>query len=75
MDGGLSWAGLNQFLPNLAVKRILATPSGTSGTRVAVDDMGTIELPPGASVWQPVTDSTLAGLRAQLFCIPQGAAK
>jgi uncharacterized protein (TIGR03437 family) len=66
MDGGLSWAGLNQFLPNLAVKRILSTPNGTTGTRVAVDDMGTIELPPGASVWQPVNDSTLAVEAAQL---------
>src|SRR5207247_4209610 len=26
MDGGLSWAGLNQFLPNLTVRRILSTP-------------------------------------------------
>src|SRR3989440_8702017 len=34
MDGGLSWTGLNQFLPNLAIKRILA--AGTTGTRVEV---------------------------------------
>ena len=26
MDGGLSWAGLNELLPNLRIKRILATP-------------------------------------------------
>src|SRR4051794_13545466 len=60
MDGGLSWAGLNQFLPNLTVKRILATPHGASGTRVAVEGMGTMELPPGGAVWQPVNDRTLA---------------
>ena len=51
MDGGLSWAGLNQFLPNLGVKRILA--AGTTGTRVDVDGMGVLELPPGGGVWLP----------------------
>ena len=60
MDGGLSWVGLNQFLPALPVKRILATPNGTAGTRVAVDGMGTMELPPGATTWQPVNDPTSA---------------
>ena len=53
MDGGLSWAGLNQFLPNLAVKRILSTPSGTTGTRVESESLGLLELPPGGSVWLP----------------------
>lgn len=54
MDGGRSWSGLNQFLPNLAVKRILSTPSGTAGTRIQVDNLGVLELPPGGSVWYPV---------------------
>src|SRR5450759_4188480 len=36
LDGGLSWAGMNELLPNLPIQRILATPSGTAGTRVAV---------------------------------------
>jgi len=53
LDGGLSWTGLNQFLPNLPVRRILSTRSGTAGTRVAVDGLGPIELPPGGAVWQP----------------------
>jgi uncharacterized protein (TIGR03437 family) len=53
MDGGLSWAGLNQFLPNLAVKRILSTPRGTAGTRVESEGLGVLELPPGGSVWLP----------------------
>ena len=57
MDGGLSWAGLNQFLPNLSVKRILGTPTGTSGTRVEIDGIGAAELKPGASVWTPVRDA------------------
>ena len=30
-------------LPNLAVKRIIATPSGTAGTRVLIDGMGPME--------------------------------
>jgi uncharacterized protein (TIGR03437 family) len=59
MDGGLSWAGLNQFLPNLAVRRILSTPSGTAGTRVQVDSLGVLELPPGGSVWLPATGAEL----------------
>ena len=61
MDGGLCWAGLNELLPNLRVQRILATPSGTAGTRVEIDRMGAMELPPGATVWQPVDDRTTAG--------------
>jgi uncharacterized protein (TIGR03437 family) len=52
LDGGMSWTGLNQFLPNLPIRRILCTPSGTAGTRVAVDGVGAIELPPGGMVWQ-----------------------
>jgi uncharacterized protein (TIGR03437 family) len=53
MDGGLTWAGLNQDLPNLSVERILATPSGAQGARIQTGDLGVLELPPGASVWQP----------------------
>ena len=53
LDGGLSWSGLNQFLPNLAVRRILSTPAGTTGTRILVDNLGVLELPPGSPVWTP----------------------
>jgi uncharacterized protein (TIGR03437 family) len=60
MDGGLSWVGLNELLPNLRIKRILATPSEVAGTRVEIDGMGAMELPPGGSVWQPVDDRTSA---------------
>jgi uncharacterized protein (TIGR03437 family) len=52
MDGGMSWSGLNQLLPNLAVRRILSTPVGAAGTRVATDNLGALELPPGGTVWQ-----------------------
>lgn len=57
LDGGLSWNGLNQGLPNLSVSRILGGPSGLAGTRVAAQGLGPIELPPGAAVWQPVADA------------------
>jgi uncharacterized protein (TIGR03437 family) len=53
MDGGLSWTGANQFLPNLAVRKILSTPGNATGTRILVDGMGALELAPGASIWQP----------------------
>jgi len=53
MDGGLTWAGLNQYLPNLSIERILATPSGAQGARIQTGDLGVLELPPGAPVWQP----------------------
>ena len=53
MDGGLSWDGLNQSLPNLTVTRILSTPYGPAGTRVETDRLGALMLPPGGSVWEP----------------------
>jgi len=59
MDGGLSWAGLNRSLPNLAVRRILSTPTGTAGVRIQVDGLGVLELPPGGSVWVPAPGAEL----------------
>lgn len=53
LDGGLSWAGLNQKLPNLPVRRILSVASGTTGTQIETDGFGALELPPGGSVWFP----------------------
>ena len=52
IDGGLTWAGLNRSLPNLAVQRILATPSGAHGARIQTESLEVLELPPGAAVWQ-----------------------
>src|ERR1035438_2902767 len=73
LDGGLSWAGLNELLPNLRIQRILATPAGTAGTRAEIDGMGAVELPPGGSVWQPVEDTTMAGEAARLGLYSQRA--
>src|SRR5712671_1687377 len=61
VDGGLSWSGLNQALPNLPVRRILATPVGFAGTRVAADGVGLLELQPGSGAeWRPIVDPQLS---------------
>ncbi len=52
-DGGLTWAGLNEDLPNLPVQRILSAPAGGSGVMVQTDAWGPLELPPGAPIWVP----------------------
>jgi uncharacterized protein (TIGR03437 family) len=55
MDGGLTWASLNQSLPNLAVKRILTTPSGGHPAQILTEKLGVLQLPPGNQVWQQVS--------------------
>lgn len=63
MDGGLSWSGLNQGLPNLAVRRILATPGAGGGLKIEIEGAGAesraLELPPGnsssANAWQLIS--------------------
>jgi uncharacterized protein (TIGR03437 family) len=52
MDGGLTWAGMNQGLPNLAVQRILATPSSGHAAQILTQPFGALQLLPGAQVWQ-----------------------
>jgi uncharacterized protein (TIGR03437 family) len=63
LDGGLSWTGLNLGLPNLPVRRIVATQGPAGGTRILADGLGSLELAPGALVWQtsaPVVDTERA---------------
>ncbi len=38
LDGGQSWTGLNSGLPNLAVRKILATPTGSQPLRIALQN-------------------------------------
>jgi uncharacterized protein (TIGR03437 family) len=61
IDGGLSWSGLNEGLPNLTVRRILATPQGDRGVRVAAsvrDSLLTFEWVPGEkTAWQRIEDA------------------
>jgi uncharacterized protein (TIGR03437 family) len=52
MDGGLTWSGLNQWLPNLSVQRVLATPAGVHGTRILTENLGVLELPLGGTAWR-----------------------
>jgi uncharacterized protein (TIGR03437 family) len=59
LDGGFSWSGLNQFLPNLPGGRILAAARGMDGPRIDAGQLGVLELPPGAQVWQPVRDNAV----------------
>jgi len=59
LDGGMSWSGLNQHLPNLPASRILATPGGTHGTHIRVGSLGALELPAGAESWKPVADAQI----------------
>jgi uncharacterized protein (TIGR03437 family) len=60
-DGGLSWSGLNQSLPNLQVRKILATPAALAGTRVLVDGAGLFEQQPGSgSEWRSIADPQLS---------------
>ena len=61
LDGGLSWSGLNESLPNLPVRRLVALPERGRGTRVLLDQIGEAEWPPGErSAWRPVADDGLA---------------
>jgi photosystem II stability/assembly factor-like uncharacterized protein len=61
MDGGRSWSGLNRFLPNLLVRRILALPANGRGLEIEVDGLGAAELPPGGgaanAAWQLVPNA------------------
>ncbi len=52
LDGGATWSGLNLEFPNLGVQRIVSTPTGVAGTRIAAEGLGELELPPGGAVWQ-----------------------
>lgn len=64
MDGGQSWSGLNRFLPNLIVRRILALPVNGRGLKIEVDGLGPAELPSGSgaanSTWQMASDAQSA---------------
>jgi len=61
VDGGSSWTGLNQQLPNLPVRRFVAT-ADTRALRLAIDDSGTeVEWRSGEKAgWRPVAISSAA---------------
>jgi uncharacterized protein (TIGR03437 family) len=56
LDGGMSWAGLNETLPNLPVLRLSALPRAAAGVRLAGPD-GVIEWAPGEKLaWRVISD-------------------
>jgi len=60
VDGGLSWTGLNQFLPNLPASHLTGLPGALRGIRLSVGAAQTrqIEWAPGEkTAWRP-SDST-----------------
>jgi uncharacterized protein (TIGR03437 family) len=56
LDGGVSWTGLNQFLPNLPAVHLLGLPSGTRGVRLELAGVAReVEWAPGEkSAWKPM---------------------
>lgn len=56
LDAGLSWTGLNEFLPNLPSSHLIGLPSGTRGVRLSLaNGSGEIEWAPGEkTAWKPV---------------------
>ena len=58
-DAGLTWNSLNAGLPNLSFSRILATPAGVRGVRIASSG-NVFEWAPGErTAWRPGTDADL----------------
>jgi uncharacterized protein (TIGR03437 family) len=73
VDGGKSWSGLNQGLPNLPAARFLNLPSGDQGARLALRDATAVEWQPGQKqAWIPTDNSDYAnelGLRQALSAL------
>ncbi len=62
LDGGATWSGLNQGLPNFPGARIFAVPGGLRSARVGVDVNGPapfdVEWSPGERLaWRPTADN------------------
>jgi uncharacterized protein (TIGR03437 family) len=61
LDGGISWNGLNESLPNLPAKSIAALPLGPGGVRLLSGRLGIIEWAPGEKqAWKVVNDPAAA---------------
>jgi len=58
VDGGKSWSGINQGLPNLPVARIRSLPADGQGTRLELSDASVVEWQPGEKLaWRPEDSS------------------
>src|SRR6202142_2807517 len=61
LDGGASWTGLNETLPNFPARRMAALPQGTEGLRVVAGALGVLEWAPGEKqAWRRVQDAAAA---------------
>ncbi len=73
VDGGLSWTGLNDFLPNLPAGHILALPGGTRGVRLSLPNAAEeIEWAPGEKTsWKPVDPTDAENERSMKLALSQ----
>lgn len=55
LDAGLTWSGLNQYLPNLPVQKIVRVADPTGGLQISIDDgASVVEWRSGEnSAWRP----------------------
>ena len=59
-DGGRSWSGLNEGLPNLPATRLLNLPVGDQGVRIALENDAAVEWPPGnKQAWMAADNADL----------------
>jgi uncharacterized protein (TIGR03437 family) len=64
LDGGKSWSGLNQGLPNLPAARIRSVPADERGVQLELPGATMVEWRPGEKLaWRP-TDSSAAATEA-----------
>ncbi len=60
VDGGKSWCGLNDGLPNLPVRRLLDLPVGYQGVRLGLRNDAAVAWPPGDKLaWLPGDNADL----------------
>jgi uncharacterized protein (TIGR03437 family) len=61
LDGGLSWSGVNQSLPNLPTGRLMSIPSGSHGVQLSLaGGAAQIEWAPGEkTAWKLVAPTAL----------------
>jgi uncharacterized protein (TIGR03437 family) len=76
-DGGGSWSGLNEGLPNLPATRLLNLPAGDQGVRIALENDVAMEWPPGnKQAWMAAGNADLI-LEIQMrraFSVTRGVA-
>jgi uncharacterized protein (TIGR03437 family) len=73
LDGGQSWTGLNDFLPNLPAGRLTGIPGGMRGVRLSIADSGAeIEWAPGEkTAWKPLRGGDAQRDREMRFALSQ----